>query len=528
MKKPAPATHPPVPDPEVRTAQPSERSRRVARNTVFLYFRMFLLMAIGLFTSRVVLQALGKTDVGVYNAVGGVVMMFTIVTNSLSTAISRFLTYGMGERDAGGTTDLRTIFSTGVVVELILSGIIFLLVETVGLWFLNTHYNIPPERLGAANWVLQCAMLVLVVNLVSVPFNAVIIAHEHMRAFAWISIVEAALKLGVALLLYVSGFDKLKTYAVLMVAVALAVRGIYALYCRRFDECRGPLVFDRGTFRKMTGFAGWNFFGSASYLCNTQGVNIVTNLFFGVAVNAARGYAVQVEGIVRQFVTSFTTALNPQITKSYAAGNRGYCYELVCKGAKYSWLLMLLFAIPFAFESDRLLTLWLGDYPAYTEIFVPLAIAANMVDMFGNSLAILAMATGDIKRYYLIVGGVTFLVFPISWLCFALGMPPQTAYIVHIVVYSLLVGVKLLILKGQIAFPPAKFVGETVAKVLEVTVPAVLVTGLVWLFLPATLWRLLLVLIVSTASVALFSWLFAATPGERAYAVSIYRKIMRK
>lgn len=526
MRRPDPP--PAAPDCEARPAGPSENSRRIARNTVFLYFRMFLLMAIGLFTSRVVLQALGKTDVGVYNAVGGVVMMFTVVTNSLSTAISRFLTYGMGERDAGGKTDLGTIFSTGVIVELILSGIILLLVETVGLWFLNCHYNIPPDRLGAANWVMQCAMLVLIVNLVSVPFNAVIIAHEHMHAFAVISIVEAVLKLGVALLLYVSGFDKLKTYAVLMVVVALAVRGIYAAYCRRFEECRGRLVFDRETFRKMTGFAGWNFFGSASYLCNTQGVNIVTNMYFGVAVNAARGYAVQVEGIVRQFVTSFTTALNPQITKSYAEGRRDYCYELVCKGAKYSWLLMLLFAIPFAFESDRLLTLWLGDYPAYTDIFVPLAVVANMVDMFGNSLAILAMATGEIRRYYLIIGGVTFLVFPISWLCFALGMPPQTAYIVYIVVYSLLVGVKLLILKGQIGFPPAEFVRETVRKVLAVTVPAVLVTGVVWYFLPSTLWRLLAVLVVSTASVGVFSWLFAATPGERAYAVSILHKIIRK
>ena len=506
----------------------SERSRRIAKNTLFLYFRMFLLMAIGLFTSRVVLRNLGVTDVGIYNAVGGVVMMFTIVTNSLSTAISRFLTYGLGERDAGKEADLGTVFSTSVTVELILSGIIFLLVETVGLWFLNVHYNIPPERLGAANWVMQCAMLTLAVNLLSVPFNAVIVAHEHMRAFAYISVVEAVLKLGIALLLSVSAFDKLKTYAVLMLAVALAVRGIYALYCRRFAECRTRLSFDRKTFREMTAFAGWNFFGSASYLCNTQGVNIVTNLFFGVAVNAARGYAVQLEGLVRQFVTSFTTALNPQITKSYAEGDRSYCYELVCKGAKYSWLLMLLFAVPFLFESDRLLTLWLGAYPAYTEIFVPLAVIANMVDMFGNSMAILAMATGEIRRYYLIVGGVTFLVFPISWLCFALGMPPQSAYVVHIVVYTLLIGVKLAILRGQIGFPPAKFVRETVARVVAVTVPAVALTGLVRFALPAGIWRLLAVLAVSTASVAGFSWLFAATEGERAYALSILRKYKRK
>ena len=506
----------------------SAGSRRIARNTVFLYFRMFLLMLIGLFTSRVVLHTLGVTDVGIYNAVGGVVMMFTIVTNSLSTAISRFLTFGLGKREAGETVDLGKVFSTGVVVELILSGIIFLLVETVGLWFLNARYNIPPDRLGAANWVMQCAMLTLVVNLMSVPFNAVIVAHEHMHAFAYISVVEAVLKLGVALLLYVSAFDKLKTYAVLMLAVALIVRAVYALYCRRFEECRARLVFDRPTFREMTGFAGWNFFGSASYLCNTQGINIVTNLFFGVAVNAARGYAVQVEGLVRQFVTSFTTALNPQITKSYADGRRDYCHELVCKGAKYSWLLMLLFAVPLLFESDRLLRLWLGEYPPYTNIFVPLAVFANMVDMFGNSLAVLAMATGEIRRYYLVVGGVTFLVFPISWLCFALGMPPQTAYVVYIVVYLLLIGVKLLLLKKQIGFPPAKFVRETVFRVLAVTAATITVTGHVWYFMPETLWRLLAVLVVSTVSIAVFSWILASTEGERAYARSVIHKLIRK
>ena len=501
----------------------SEKSRRIAKNTVFLYMRMFLMLIIGLFTSRIVLKMLGVEDVGVYNAVAAVVGSFTIVTASLSSAISRFITYGLGKN-----SDLHRIFSTSVLVELVLSGIILLLVETVGLWFLNCRMDIPAGRLPAANWVLQASMLMLFVNLLSVPFNAEIIAHEDMKAFAWISLVEAGMKLAVAFSLYITPADRLKTYAVMMLLVALVVRGIYSMYCRRYAECRGRLEFDRGIFKEMAGFAGWNFFGTSATLFNTQGISVLTNLFFGVAVNAARGYAVQVEGIVRQFVTSFTTALNPQITKSYAEGNDRYCHELVCKGAKYSWILMLFFAIPLAICSRTVLRLWLGEgYPPFTQIFVPLAVVASMVDMLGNSLAILEMATGNIRKYYLWVGGVAFLVFPVSWLCFALGAAPESPYIVYICVYLVLVGVKLAIMHAQIAFPWKMFVRETLVKILLVTVPAAALSAGTALLLPEGVWRLLAVCAVSTVSIAVFAYFLAATPGERAYAGSKLAKIFK-
>lgn len=497
----------------------SPKSKRIAKNTLFLYFRMFILLVIGLFTSRVVLKALGVDDVGVYNTVAAMVAAFTIITNSLSTAISRFITFGLGKSGGGDKKwDLHKVFSTGVVIEGILAGIILILIELVGVWFLNNHLNIPAARMDAANYVLQFSALMLVVSLMSVPFNAVIIAHEQMKAFAYISLLEAALKLGIAFALYVSPIDKLVTYSALMLVVSVIVRAVYASYCNRFHECRGKLVFDKEVMKEMAGFALWNFFGSASYLCNTQGISIITNLFFGVAVNAARGYAVQVEGIVRQFVTSFTTALNPQITKSYAEGDRSYCYQLVCKGAKYSWILMLLFAVPFVFESDILMRLWLGDYPKYTDIFVPLAVAANMVDMLGNSMAILEMATGNIKRYYLIIGGVSFLVFPISWICFALGAAPESSYIVYIIVYAALVAIKMLILKRQIGFPASMFRKEVVRKIFYVTVFSFGMTALVAYLVPEGLWQLLVVLIVSTLSIGGSTYLWATTPGEKAYA----------
>ncbi len=505
----------------------SNKSKRIAKNTLFLYFRMFILLVIGLFTSRVVLKALGVVDVGVYNAVAAMVTSFTIISNSLSTAISRFITFGLGKSEGGDKKwDLHKVFSTGVLIEGILAGIVLILVELVGVWFLNNHMNIPAERLGAANYVLQFSALMLVASLMSVPFNAVIIAHEQMKAFAYISLLEAVLKLGIAFALYVSPIDKLVTYSALMLLVSVIVRAVYASYCNRFRECRGKLVFDRDVLKEMAGFAGWNFFGSASYLCNTQGISIITNLFFGVVVNAARGYAVQVEGIVRQFVTSFTTALNPQITKSYAEGDRSYCYQLVCKGAKYSWILMLLFAIPFVFESDILMRFWLGDYPKYTDIFVPLAVVANMVDMLGNSMAILEMATGNIKKYYLIIGGVSFLVFPISWICFALGAAPESSYIVYIAVYALLVVIKMLILRRQIGFPAAMFRSEVLRKILYVTLFSFGVTAIVAYCLPGGVWRLLAVVLVSTLSIGCSTYFWATTPGEKAYADAKVREIL--
>ena len=336
-----------------------QNGRRIARNAVLLYLRMFLLMFIGLFTSRVVLRELGVEDYGVWNAVGGVVTMFTFITTSISSAISRYLAFEIGRSDSGR---LRQVFATGMAVQLLLSLLLVLLVETAGAWFLNAKMVIPAPRMDAARFVLHCSLGVLVLNMLSVPFNAAIIAHERMSAFAWISLGEAALKLLVALLLSVSVFDKLETYALLMLAVALLVRVTYGIYCRRnFEESRARPVFDRRLFREMAGFAGWSFFGSGAGVLNVQGSSLLVNMFFGVAMNAARGVASQVEAVVKQFAVNFLTAVNPQITKSWASGDRGYCYSLVAKGSKFAYLAILLFTVPIVAEADYLLQLWLGN-----------------------------------------------------------------------------------------------------------------------------------------------------------------------
>ena len=310
-------------------SQTLNNNKRIAKNTLLLYFRQLLLMFIGLFTSRVVLNSLGVENYGVYNVVGGIVAMFTLLTGSLTAEISLFINVVLGKGDIGR---LNVIFSTAVNVQIGMAILVGLLCEIGGVWFLNTHLNIPIARMEAANWVLQLSIITFCINLISVPYNAAIIAHEKMNVFAYISILEGVFKLIVAYTLYVSPYDKLKTYAVLLTVIAIILRFIYGFYCgKTFKECHYHYVFDKQILKDISGFAGWNFFGSGAYLFNTQGVNIVTNLFFGVAANAARGVATQAEGIVKTFVTTFTTAINPQIMQSYAESNLNYTVNFVCR-----------------------------------------------------------------------------------------------------------------------------------------------------------------------------------------------------
>lgn len=490
-----------------------ENSKRIAKNTLLLYIRLIFTMAVGLFTSRVILATLGVEDYGVYNVVAGFVMMFSFFTSSLGAAISRFLTYELGKGESG---KLQRIFSTSVNVQLLLSLAILILAEAIGVWFVNHKLNIPADRLYAANWAFQCAILSFIFNLISVPYNAAIIAHERMSAFAYISILEVTLKLAIVYVLYISPIDKLITYSILFAFVGLVIRLVYGGYCRKhFAECRYQAVIDKPMLKEITGFAGWNLLGSGAYLFNTQGVNIVMNLFFGVTVNAARGIATQVEGVVRQFVTNFTTALNPQITKSYAAGNMEYMYILVCRGAKYSYFLMLVFAVPFMFEADIILKLWLDNVPEYTSIFLRLTMIGTLCDVLGNSTANACWATGKVKTYYLWVGSIGSLVFFISYGLFALGFPVYTSYVVFIVIYVTLIFVKLYIIKGLIDFPVTMFYKETLLRILPVTVCTFMITSFSYGILEESTGRMLFTVLLSTIALGISTFLFGFEQSER-------------
>lgn len=490
-----------------------DNSKRIAKNTLLLYVRMVLIILVGLFTSREILHVLGVEDYGVYNVVAGVVLMFSFFSSSLAAAISRFLTYEIGR---GETDNLKKIFSTSINVQIIVSIITIFFAETIGLWFLNNKLNLPNERIIASNWVFQSVIIVFVFNLLSVPYNAAIIAHERMDAYAYISILEVFLKLVIVYILYISPFDKLITYAILYLLVGLIIRIVYGIYCKmHFVECRYQFVWDKTMMKDITGFAGWNLIGSGAYLFNTQGVNIAMNLFFGVTVNAARAIATQVEGLVRQFVASFTTALNPQIIKSYASHNMNYMYILICRGSKYSYFLMLIFAIPFLYEAETILSLWLKEVPEYTSIFLRLTMLGALCDILGNSTANACWATGKVKRYYLWVGSIGSLVFFISYGLFMCGLPAYTSYIVFIIIYIVLIFVKIYLIKYLIGFPVKMFYRETLGKIMPVSISAFFLSGIpVFLFTPS-IGRMLLTTFLSFCCLIICIFLFGLEHSEK-------------
>lgn len=490
----------------------SANNKRIAKNTIFLYIRTFLIMLITLYTSRVVLNVLGVEDYGIYNVVGGVVAMFTVISGSLSAAISRFITFELGK---GNLERLRRIFSTSINIQLGISLLIFIVGEVAGVWFLNHKMNIPSERMLAANWVLHCSLLSFVINLISTPYNACIIAHERMKTFAYVSILEASLKLGIVYLLLASPFDKLSTYAVLLVVVALLIRLAYGIYCKRqFEECTYYFVYDKGIVKEMTGFAIWNFFGNTAYIFNTQGVNILINLFFGVTVNAARGIATQVEGAVMQFVGNFTTAVNPQITKSYATGDKAYMFRLVCMGAKYAYFL-LLFVVPIVLETDMILSLWLKVVPDYASLFLKLSMFGSLVFLLGNTMYTAAAATGKIRKYQFWVTIVGCLVFPLTWLAYKAGSPVYVTYLIYIGIYLALVFVRLYILKGLLNFPVMVFIREVMIPLLLVTPSAFLIPWFVTYYVEPSLVRLVIVCILSVISTCMCIYVLGLESVER-------------
>ena len=488
-------------------------NKRIAKNTLLLYFRTLFIMLVTLYTSRVVLNTLGVTDYGIYNVVGGVVMMFSVISGSLSSSISRFITYELGH---GDSEKLKRIFCTSVNIQISISLVIFVLAELLGGWFLNTKMNIPVERLSAANWVLQCSLLSFIINLISVPYNACIIAHEKMSAFAYISILEAALKLAVVYMLLVSPYDKLVTYAILLVIVALFIRLTYGQYCKRhFEESHYKFVYDKSLVKEMTNFASWSFLGNGAYILNVQGVDMLINVFFCVTLNAARGVATQVQNAVMQFVNNFTIAVNPQITKSYAAGEREYMNKLVCRGARFSFFLLLLFVVPIVCEADYILRLWLGLVPEYAPTFLRLTLFASLMMLLGNSMMTAILATGNIRRYQLWVTIVGCLVFPLTWIAFKLGFPPETTYVIFIVIYFLLVFVRLYIAKSLLNFPVRLYLTDVILRISMVSVISFILPLLVIYNIEEGFLRLCLTCIVALLSTTLTIWLLGLQVVER-------------
>lgn len=470
-------------------------------------------MLISLFTSRLILEALGVDNFGIYNVVGGFVSMFTIISGSLSGSISRYITFGIGK---GDIKQVSILFSTSVNVQLILSVIIILIGESIGIWFLNCQLNIPEGRMIAANWVLQCSIFSFVLNLLSTPYNACIIAHERMNVFAYMTILDVVLKLLFVYLLFITFFDKLITYAASLLLINALMRGIYGFYCKRnFEECTYHYILDKKILKDMTGFAWWSFFGNAAYMFNTQGVNMAINIYFGVVLNAARGIVGQVEGAVLSLVNNFTTAFTPQITKSYAEGNLDYMFSVICRGSKFAFLLLWMIVVPLEIEAPTVLSLWLKTVPEYTILFLRLALFCSLIMQLGNPCFTAIMATGNIRNYQIAVTLVGCLVFPLTIIAYHFGGSPQLTYYIYMIIYFGLIFIRLYYMKKLIGFDPMIYVRKSLFPLIPVILLSFIAPIGVTMLMNEGILRLVLVTVTSILWNVIVIYLCGLSYGER-------------
>ncbi len=491
----------------------SQYNKRIAKNTIALYIRTLATMGIGLYTSRIVLNVLGIDNFGIYNVVGGVVAMFSIISASLSQSISRYLTFELGKDN---TERLRAIFSTSVNIQIIMSFIILIFAEIIGTWFLNNKLNIAPDRLYAANWVLQFSILSFIITLISVPYNAAIIAHERMKAFAYVGIIEASLKLIIVIALYFSPIDLLITYAFMLFLVSCVIRLIYGKYCKKnFEECGYKFMIDKKLFYSMSKFAGWNFISSTMYILNTQGVNIISNMFFGVSINAARGLATQVDSITKTFVNNFTTAVKPQIIKSYSSGEIDYNAKLICKSTKFSYFLMMFFAVPLIFETETILHLWLKTYPDYAPDFIRLTMIFSLTWILGDILYTNIMAIGKLKKYMITETFISCMVFIGSYILFHFGCSPIVPYVIFIMVYAILIFVRLLFLNKLQHFPVKMYLKETLYPVIIVSLLSIIIPILVKILIPSSIINSLIIILSCIISICINIYVVGLKTEER-------------
>lgn len=473
-------------------------NKRLAKNTVVLYARSFFVLILSLFTSRITLQALGVDNYGINSAVGGVIGMFHLVSGSLSKSISRFVTFELGH---GDKDKLKKIFSTAINIQLGIGAIIILLGETVGVWFLNTQMNIPEGRMYAANWVLQCALWSFFIGLTQTPYSACIIGHEKMKVFAYFNITDTVLRVINVLLLYISPFDKLITIAILGFVVSVSMRMAQRIYCsRKFEECHYQFVFDKSLMKEMTGFAGWSFLLNTTWIFTNQGVNILINIFFGVSFNAARSLAHKIEGIVKRFTADFTVALNPQITKSYAAGEIDEMNKLICRGTRFTYYLMFVLSLPLIFEAYYAMYIWLGMVPDYTILFYRLSMVATLITLIGGTGFTACMATGDIKWYSIIMTGLSCMIFPLTWIAYKMGLAVEWSYIIYIGIYTIINIVRPFIMKRLWGFPVMMFVKEAILPIFWVTIISLIFPSIIYFNMEQSFLRAVLVSIVSLVS----------------------------
>lgn len=506
----------------------SARNKRLAKNTIVLYFRMFFIMALQLYTSRLVLQALGIENYGIYNVVGGVMAMLNFVNMSLSNANSRFVSVEIG---SGNLDSVKKLFGCIMSIHCLFGVIILIFAETVGLWFVMTQLVIPSERMVAAIWVYQSAVLSSIITIISSPYNGLIIAHEKMSAFAVISIFDAVAKFGIAILLFYSLIDRLILYAVLHVLIQLIVCLIYAVYCKKkFEESNYHFIWNKKVSLSVLSFAGWTLTGNIAVMGYTQGLNILLNIFFGAIVNAARGVSVQVQTAARMFFVGFQTAINPQIYKSYAQKDFDRMHALVFMSSRFSFVLMLVVTIPLCMHTQFILELWLGEVPEYTAAFVRIMLIVGLINTLQNPTMTALHATGNIKKVQIVESSLLLSVVPVAYFCLKfLHILPVMVFVVYFIIEFVAQFVRVYMIYPMIKLRMKDYFIKVMWPISVVTTLAVLVC---WIssrvIVVSDFWMLLVAIAVYVLIIGVCVFFFGLQKIERQYAIKlVHEKVMK-
>lgn len=501
-------------------------SKRLAKNTIILYLRTLMMMFIGFYTSRVILHALGINNYGINNVVGGFVAMFSIISGTLTATTQRYLTCEIGKVDGNP----KKMFGVAMNVHIVLSIVLLFLFETVGLYLLNNGLNIPSERINAANWTFQFSVFSTLIGILNSPYIGAIIAHEKMNAFAYFSFFDCIAKLLVCYILYIMPYDRLITFSALYFIIGLSQTLIYNYYCRKhFSETQFSIVKDKTLYKEMFSFASMNFIGALASLLSKQGTNILINIFYGVALNAAVGIANQVQGIATKFVGDFMTALKPQITKEYAFGNHQRSMELAFRGSKYSFYLTLILACPILIQTSYILEFWLINYPPEAVIFSRLTIVLTMLVLLSDSLVTVILATGNLTSTTWWIGGTRLMILPLSYLALILTDKAYMVIVVQIIIEVSSLFIRLIILNilTQLKFL-SSFIRTVLIPILLVTFFSMSFTYLVHLNVSNTFGGLCILSILSFIMTSFCILYLGIQKCERIKLLSIIKNKLRK
>ena len=451
-------------------SETSVNNKRIVKNTIYLYIRMFVILFVSLYTSRVILQVVGASDYGIYNLIAGVVVLFSFINGALTSATQRYLNFYIGKHDEQNT---HNVFCMSMNIYMALAIVFFVLAETIGLWFVNSQLNIPENRMNAANWVYQFTVFSFMINLIRIPYNATLIAYEKMDFYAYLSLFDVAIKLVIVYLLYISPVDKLVAYGFLYMLTDMIGNVIYHAYCkRRFAIATYQYMWKKDMFKHLLSFSSWSLLGNASSVFVQQGLNILVNVFYGVTLNAALGIANQVAGKVTQFFSNFQTAFNPQIVKYYAEGEMNEFFKLIFRSSRFSYYLMLIVSLPLMLKIDVILGIWLVDVPEYTGIFCQLILIFYLIEALTGPLWMSVQATGDIKLYQILISVVNIINIPLIYFSLKLGYPVWAVWIIRIVVDLIIYIVRCFYLNKRLKMSLSLYYKEVVQPVLLVTLLA--------------------------------------------------------